>query len=274
MGFAMTIELGARIKGFTKLAISRKRWVPLFWSKNANWGDTLSPVLAEYISGKPARFEQARFVKKFLCIGSILQLADQWSVVWGSGLIAEAAVPSVRPDEIRAVRGPLTREVLRRHGLECPAVYGDPALLLPRFLPFTPQPEHQVGIVPHYTDKTHPWIQHCANQNVKIIDIESGISEFVRDVLSCETILSSSLHGLICADAYGIPSKQIELGHEVIGEGFKFRDYYSSLNLQPTKPIRPDILDDPISIAQECTLKKMDLDLDLLLGSCPFGQPR
>ena len=255
-----------------KNVAGKNRWVPLFWSKNANWGDALSPVLAEHIAGKPARFEQAPFVKKFLCIGSILQLADQWSVVWGSGLIAESETPHVPPAEIRAVRGPLTRDVLLSRGIKCPEVYGDPALLLPRFLPLEPRPEHAVGIVPHYTDKNHPWIRRCADQNVKIIDIESGISEFVRDILSCETILSSSLHGLICADAYGIPSRQIELGQQVIGEGFKFRDYYGSLNQQPTKPIRPGFSDDPNSIAQECSQKRIDLNLDELLDSCPFAQ--
>jgi len=46
----------------------------------------------------------------------------------------------------------------------------------------------------------------------------------------CEHILSSSLHGLICAQALGIKSRWILLSNNVLGDGFKFRDYASSMD--------------------------------------------
>lgn len=46
-------------------------------------------------------------------------------------------------------------------------------------------------------------------------------------MLSCKCILSSSLHGLIFADALGIPNRRIVLSDEIIGGDLKFDDYYS-----------------------------------------------
>ena len=43
----------------------------------------------------------------------------------------------------------------------------------------------------------------------------------------CKFILSSALHGLICADSLNIPNKHIILGNDVIGGEYKFKDYYS-----------------------------------------------
>jgi pyruvyltransferase len=242
----------------------------MHWSKSANWGDALNPFLVEAISGKPARFEQARFVNKFFCIGSILQSVDEWSTVWGSGLIASNSKLKAPPERILAVRGPLTKNVLAAAGISCPNVFGDPALLLPRFFPCEGQATNAVGVVPHYTEMSHPWIQSCIKEGIKVIDVLSETKCFVREILSCETILSSSLHGLICADSYGVPSRWIELGSEVIGEGFKFRDYYSSIHFDLQTPLKPQKNDNALSLANECHDTPLDLDLDSLLKACPF----
>lgn len=260
-----------RVKGALKPWLLSPH-VPLFWSKTANWGDALSPWLAERISGRPARFESTPFVRKFLAIGSILHHADEWSTIWGSGLISPDHLPKSRPSRILAVRGPLTRARLMQSGLECPAVYGDPALLLPRYLPMPRTAEFPVGIVPHHTDKDHPWVETCRRDGHFVLDVESGIEDFVRQVCSCEAILSSSLHGLICADAYGIPSRRILLGEELIGGDFKFEDYAAAMGRSAPKPLRPRREDPAKSLADQCLLFPVACDLDQLLRVCPFGR--
>jgi pyruvyltransferase len=45
--------------------------------------------------------------------------------------------------------------------------------------------------------------------------------------------LSSTLHGLVFAHAYGKPALWLEFGDRVLGNGFKFFDYYHSIGVQP-----------------------------------------
>lgn len=68
-----------------------------------------------------------------------------------------------------------------------------------------------------------------------IIDLGNKPIDVVKEIASCETILSSSLHGLIVADSFHIPNKHILLypyGERMLGDGFKFADYYSSYGLK------------------------------------------
>ena len=54
---------------------------------------------------------------------------------------------------------------------------------------------------------------------------------------ACEVIVSSSLHGLIIADAYGIPTVWAKFGNDINGNDFKFYDYYWSLGMSDIKPL-------------------------------------
>ena len=50
-------------------------------------------------------------------------------------------------------------------------------------------------------------------------------------------ILSSSLHGIILSDAYGIPNCWVEFSDD-IDKSFKFNDYYLSVGKERSKPIK------------------------------------
>ena len=142
-------------------------------------------------------------------IGSILDNANEPNlVIWGSGFMYENGVFRAKPKRVCAVRGPLTRAKIIEQGVDCPEVFGDPALLLPLFYrPRRDVPRARLGIVPHYVDKQNPFLRTLALvEEVKLIDIESSISNVIDEICSCDFIASSSLHGLIVADAYGIPS--------------------------------------------------------------------
>jgi pyruvyltransferase len=64
----------------------------------------------------------------------------------------------------------------------------------------------------------------------------------VREITSCEFILSSSLHGLVVADSYGIPNQWVEPAAEDIHNTFKFYDYYSALELPTAFKQGPTLL--------------------------------
>lgn len=245
--------------------------VPLMWCAGRNWGDALSPVLVELLSGKPAVHLEGLHHDRYLAIGSILGGANERAEVWGSGCIRENEPLVGRPRAVHAVRGPLSRESLRKQGVECPEVYGDPALLLPRFFNPLVEKRYAVGIIPHYIDKGHPWLErHRRDPQVVILDIESGTQEFVRAVKSCEVILSSSLHGLICADAYGVPNAWVRFSDEVIGGDFKFRDYRLTIGAGEPTPVR--ITEDTRLSYAMARAERHELRIDLrkLLLACPF----
>ena len=66
----------------------------------------------------------------------------------------------------------------------------------------------------------------------KIIDSRTrNIEHIIDEINKCERILSSSLHGIIVAHAYNIPALWIKKGDIGSLNGFKFKDYFSSVNI-------------------------------------------
>ena len=245
--------------------------VPLAYSEIRNWGDALNPVLVELLSGRKVQRLQALFYDRFMVIGSILESATSRAEVWGSGFMHENGRVIETPRAIHAVRGPLTRAALLKAGIDCPEVHGDPALLLPRFFSPDVPKQFDVGIIPHVVDKGNAWVQrHQDASGVVIVDVESDIWEFVRTVKSCRAVLSSSLHGLICADAYGIPNAWLKLSDRVMGSDFKFRDYRLSIGAGEPHPINVGPETDLDGALTEIRENEMRIDLQRLVLACPF----
>lgn len=252
-----------------------------------NWGDDMNYYFVELLSQKkPFLITDSQFLNKFpiqsfLVIGSTVSFYPLDGVtIWGAGIINQNDIKNIKgkPDKICAVRGPLTRQALIKLGYECPQVYGDPILLLPRFY----KPEHKakkykIGIIPHYIDKETDIIKSIklGSQNINVIDVQRYVkwNDFVDEICSCEAILSSSLHGLICAEAYGVPHVWIALSDYPEGWEFKFNDFYSSIGKESVNPIRlrqeKDLYGEDIKEALSAW-KKGNIDLDLLLSVCPF----
>jgi pyruvyltransferase len=246
--------------------------VPLAWySDYPNWGDALNPVLVGWLAGKPVRKVEVGGGEFYIAIGSILWMADGLTEVWGSGFMHEKDALTVPPKRIHAVRGPLTRAALIREGIECPEVFGDPALLLPRFYDPEVTKQYDVGLIPHILDKDHPWIRQQSHQpGVRVIDVQGDLLEFIHAVKACRTILSSSLHGLICADAYGIPNAWIRPSECLPGGDFKFRDYRLSIGAGEPRPLnlKPDT--SLRELMAKAKLHPLRIDLTKLLLVCPF----
>jgi len=245
--------------------------IPMRWCAGlANWGDILSPYLTSLISGKKAVLCTDISKPKYSVIGSQMNLVDRNTIVWGSGFMLPADnFQKGPPKQVLAVRGPMTRQRLLQLKVPCPEVYGDPALLYPRYYHPKVEKKYVWGIIPHYVDVKHPWLKRfVGNPKVKVIDITQSINGFVDDVLSCERIVSSALHGIIAGDAYGLPSYWIELSNKVFGQGFKFRDYFASVS-RPSVRLTPDMgrLKDMSVHMKEY---KVNIDLNKLMDACPF----
>ena len=157
----------------------------------------------------------------FYAIGSIIDGGYQDATVWGSGLLRGKNKywwSNLRKLDIRAVRGPLTRQALLSNGFTCPEVYGDPAILLPMFYqPSDMTKRYAYRVVPHMVYGTE-----YPNVLTPHTDDWKG---FIDGIVQSELVISSSLHGIILAEAYGIPTILLN-DHNM--NLFKYRDYYTS----------------------------------------------
>lgn len=214
--------------------------IKLFWyNRETNFGDYLNYDLVSNITDKKVQWVPYNYNKEYyMAIGSILQVATDKTIVWGSGLIDDKQLPIKKPKEILAVRGPLTRKRLIEAKMKCPEIYGDPALLMPEYYSPNSEKKFDLGIIPHYVDKHNDFFLQKFSPNIKIIDIEQpNYKKFIDDVTSCNKIISSSLHGIIIADAYDIPALRIKFSNKIVGGDFKFNDYFLSINRSIEKTI-------------------------------------
>lgn len=216
-----------------------------FTAKN-NLGDDLNFYVLGAISGKKVFSAPNLLIKcsNILFIGSILQkYINTKSIIWGAGTIDEKTYSVSCPYIVRAVRGPLTRQWLIKHNIDCPNVYSDPALLLPLIYRPNVKKKYKYGIIPHYVD----WGAHevkflcdvLSDFSITLINMAKYKScEAVIDTINeCEYVISSSLHGIIISDAYKIPNIWVEFSSKVDGNGFKFRDYFLSVNRNVENPL-------------------------------------
>ncbi|MFT7476702.1 MAG: pyruvyl transferase, partial [Verrucomicrobiales bacterium] len=99
------------------------------------------------------------------------------------------------------------------------------------------------GLLPHYVDVDQPFCAQFLDKvdgAVLIHPLQPPL-EVLAQIDACDIVFSSSLHGLICADSVGTPNAWVELSRNVVGDGYKFADYYSCFDLTPTalRPMDP-----------------------------------
>lgn len=256
------------------------------WGKfhKQNWGDDMVYFICnlwfhkEVINYWSSIISRMLHREHYALIGSILQSADKNTIVWGSGLITADEYPAEQPKQICAVRGPLSRKVLEEHGISCPEIYGDPILLMPKFYRPQVQKQYKLGIIPHIYDENNPVLKSFFEQHPEALIISMQNYGDWRDVIdkicSCERILSSSLHGVILSDAYEIPNTWIEFSEPLYGKGFKFRDYFASVNRKTSVPEKiMSLVDMERLLKQDAVYYPISINLNPLIESCPFKLP-
>ncbi len=251
-----------------------------------NYGDLMSKYLVEKISNKkiitvnhPSKRLYKHLFKHYISIGSIISSANKNSIVWGSGIIKKE--DNIRDAKFLAVRGPKTRARILEKGFNCPEVYGDPALLMSDY--YNPQvnKKYKIGIIPHYVDYKEVKGKFKNNDSVKVIDLLTyNVEKTTDEVLECERIISSSLHGVIVAQSYSIPALWTKFSNKLSGDNIKFYDYYESIGV----PFKDEIFVNPNDLNEVLINKILDDNEDVLLAdtmllksrkndlikSCPF----
>jgi len=188
-----------------------------------NFGDLLGPEIVKRIASMQFSRSVLESAKgRLLAVGSILSLARPGDTVWGIGVNGKSldkpyALSTV---SFRAVRGPLTREFVNRNGGQCPEIYGDPGLLVPRLWSEheLAGPRHDITIVPNLND-----LPLYDLSDPRILLPTTPLSACLSRIRNSRFVTGSSLHGIIVAEAFGIPARLINSGVE---PAFKYNDYY------------------------------------------------
>jgi pyruvyltransferase len=217
--------------------------IPVCWAAATatqcylNLGDALSAVMVSAVSGQGVTHASAAgSAPRLSAVGTIghsLRGGEIW--IWGTGssayanplAVREERVAYVAPPEttlhVHATRGPLSWQILTGRVPDAASVYGDPVWLLPLF--YRPQVEKrwELGVVLHLSEladrafEAHPISTHirykipeAQSDRVRLLNTitpisAEGLRARVDDILACKRIVSTSLHGLIIAEAYGIP---------------------------------------------------------------------
>ena len=243
-----------------------------WWVRAPNFGDLLAPWLVAKMSGRDVEFAP-KGKAAYVTIGSILSYVTNDCIVWGTGSFGTETNAQISSGATYlAVRGPLTRNKLANMKIPCPRIYGDPALLVPDYYRPEVPVTHEVGVVLRWseTERNEKFDIPGAK---KIFFGSDDIEGTIDAMLSCKRIVSSSLHGLIVADAYGIPNAWLD-SHTPKGKEFKYWDYLLSVDKprppQAYKLIQPGLTADRLIADLNFDDRPIKIDLDLLRKVCPF----
>ncbi|KAK3281847.1 hypothetical protein CYMTET_10385 [Cymbomonas tetramitiformis] len=240
----------------------RQRKGVYYFKKRDNFGDELNRDVLSWITGIPehaitfctqfgcpkqpaggamtGHSKQQRDNGRLLAIGSVIGHAAAGDVVWGSGIHEKSFgrfygstakdLPRIR---VHGVRGPLSQQFLNQSGaVIVPDVIGDPALLLPLIWPdahpsnATSASKTDACVVAHYND----YDAFKASRAYNLIETFTPGQRpraVVDQLRQCSFVATTSLHGLIFAEALGIPARpvrNVSLGSADEGV-FKYNDY-------------------------------------------------
>jgi len=246
-----------------------------------NWGDLIPYLIIKELSETTKLLENQVFnvkhyanIHKIYSTGSVMYFTKPKCIVWGTGCIDFDHIGST-PEKIYAVRGPNTRLELLKRGISCPEVFGDPALLFPKIYNPDIEKKYKWGIIPHYIEyegiEHIQMIKNLESKGFFVIDICAGEEEFINQLLQVENVLSSSLHGLIAADAYGIPNARVNISNLLHGHHFKFIDYYLSVKRKIDYGLQLTVDTTMNEIESLYLNKSIEIDLNMLLQVAPWN---
>lgn len=209
----------------------RGNLVRTHWGRGLNnFGDCLSPYILKHYGFTPV-YSQVKD-SDIIMAGTILQ----WIPKDFSGIIIGSGADDIRLEfpnaKILALRGKLTKENLSTDNQNL--ILGDPGLIMNYVFPKNVHKKYELGIVPHFVDKNceivKKWETKFGNK-CKVINVLQSARIVIKEIKACRNIISSSLHGLIIADAFNIPNLRFVNRTTMPSDfyDYKFKDYYSSL---------------------------------------------
>lgn len=236
-----------------------------------NFGDLISPLVVHLVSGRTPVYSNSG--GKLLALGTAFRALRSGDTVWGTGLLGREELPYIRNTKdvtFAAVRGPKTRALLREAGFDCPAVFGDIATLLPLYVENDLDKRFRVGVVPHWTQLPE-FKAHLPSSTATLIDVTNRVDLVIKQILQCDYVIATSLHGLVVAEAYGIPARLLVYRRPVRGNLHKYEDYFLSTGREIEYDTAGTIADVIRLCAAQNASKTPSFELEPLLKAFPCG---
>jgi hypothetical protein len=268
--FLLRNSLSAPDQSGRKVGVEPALWWP---------GDTFSPSCGNWaavyllakLSHLPPRWAEEG---KGLHIGGVsVAAAKHGSEVWCGGMATphDGVDPSV---VFHAVRGPLSYKRIIDLGGQCPPCFGDPMWLLPTvYTPRRPARKQALALI---SDDDPATLGHLG---VPIVSTRRNsfqeLERFIDEIACFDSVVSTSLHGLIACHAYGIACRWVRIEGSPYPEAFPFVDYLLSVGVD-----EPDIVPlqfDAAAAGSSAHLGQLPvrpIDVDALLASAPFQLAR
>lgn len=204
-----------------------------YWNLTDNLGDSLSYVVYHWMLARKNLTPESKAKKTchLMGIGSIVAEKQFDSVIWGSGIHTLAKLyklfkwRKVVKYDIRALRGPITQTMMLKSGYDCTdIVYGDPAVLMPKiYMPESSPKKYDVSVINHFS------IQSEQEGTLHQINIQTkDYRYFIDEIVASKFVISSSLHGIILAESYGVPAIFLNEQGKMYPEIIKYFDWYLS----------------------------------------------
>lgn len=246
---------------------SPKRKIILeYWKSKVNIGDALAPVIYEYMMKRNGLSKDVSVSKRIhlMTVGSLIGLMPFDAVIWGTGIhrvnIAKNLINNRKKIsyDIRAIRGPVTKFVMDIAGYQCPDVFGDPAVLMKLiYQPENVKKEYDVSVIYHLFHKNSE-----KKEGIHYIDTQTDdYNFFINEIIKSKLIISSSLHGIILAETYGIPAIFLSEGMEE--EIIKYFDWYYSTgrcNIKMALSLEEALSMEPMEIPDLEAMRKSLID--------------
>ncbi|MCH9755541.1 MAG: polysaccharide pyruvyl transferase family protein [Gammaproteobacteria bacterium] len=244
--------------------------LPLFWHASDNFGDALAPWLVTKLSGQTTHYVDAYSTDEtpYVVTGSIFSHQLPRGIIWGAGCAYEADLEPAKiagPSghlRVVATRGPLSKEKVEAAGHK-PLACGDPGLLVSRLYTPKEREPQSVGVICSWVDHAEVSARY-SSLGIPVLNASTPVEEVLDVLASWDIVVSGCLHGLVAAVSFGKPVVWARFSHRLLGDDFKFRDFFATFDLEAQS------VSCPRASRFEAHARRINWSHRELLDSCPF----
>lgn len=200
-----------------------------------NFGDEFAPAVLAALTGQRVRWtpiDDAEVVG-LGSLGNRYLLGTRRARLFGTGL-REAPPPgtTLPAERVLGLRGAASAAAL---GLPAALGIGDPGLVVRELVSPRRTPRREPVLIPHFSafasPRTRALLRGCAADGCTVMPPNRPWREVATAVRDASAVISSSLHGIVFADSFGVPAIWTRMPG-TIEPDLKYHDHDSAFGLR------------------------------------------